>query len=57
MHVLLLSVHSVHPHSLIQMCLLQVNATRAVVHSEEQEEGDMRPDLDTELHVSRVNVC
>ena len=39
------------------MCLLQVNATRAVVHSEEQEEGDMRPDLDTELHVSRVNVC
>ena len=36
---------------------VQVNVTRAVVHSEEQEEGDMRPDLDTELHVSRVNVC
>ena len=36
---------------------LQVEVSRAVVHSEEQEDGDMRPDLDLELHVSQVQVC
>ena len=36
---------------------LQVDVHRAVVHAEEQEEGDVRSDLDTELHVSRFQVC
>lgn len=36
---------------------IQVNVTRAIMHSEEQEEGDLRPDLDLDLHVSQVKVC
>ena len=36
---------------------MQVDVSRAVMHFEEQEEGDMRPDLDTELHVSRFQIC
>lgn len=35
---------------------LQVDAHQAVVHSEEQEDGDARPDLDCNLFVSRIKV-
>lgn len=35
---------------------LQVDAHRATVHVEEQEDGDARPDLDCDLFVSSVKV-
>ena len=36
---------------------LQVDVSKAVMHAEEQEDGDMRSDLDSELHVSKFNLC
>ena len=38
------------------MICLQVDAHQAVVHAEEQEDGDARPDLDCDLFVSSVKV-
>lgn len=34
---------------------LQVDVSKAVMHSEEQEDGDMRSDLDSDLHVSQFH--
>ena len=38
------------------MCL-QVDVSKAVMHTEEQEDGDMRADLDSELQVSKFHFC
>lgn len=38
------------------MCL-QVNVSKAVMHCEEQEDGDVRSDLDSELQVSKFHFC
>ncbi|KAL3133711.1 ADP-ribosylation factor-like protein 2-binding protein [Trebouxia sp. C0010 RCD-2024] len=41
----------------LRTCSIHVDVSKAVMHSEEQEEGDIRSDLDSELHVSKFIIC